>query len=950
MDELPETLAHLRFLKADVRVGKPLTSGIYGDSSIGELSGEKTCVVIKYLCDFDKLDDRITFLEKMASLAFIDSALIAEFCGFIIRRRSLCIITPLSHGNLRDLLDRRQKLRRWPIGFGKVQMAVLYCCVSIVLKELHDRGILHGNLKPSNILLTRDFTPVLADISQSIYIRGRKIEQPMDLLYVAPEMMESRDKTKEADVYSFGMLLFVLKCPDFPLILADGTELTPEYDIAELRKLISKGLVFKRPDDIEDNYWDLVCSCLDKNPRNRPQFSEIISRTKCLPNFKTPSRNMSKYLERLTELTSCFGQYVGGPSVVHEDVLLFEHPVYKDAIANLSREIVAAGSAVTEKKRTFSEVHFDCRYCTASYRLVLDHHTQTWKAYQTGTHTGHDGAKGKPIKQHLDDCITAGLAMGRSGTRLMEFVADETGVKVPTSTVMSRSKKRPDFLWKRQWKMLPSLGERFASAGLRYQLFMGEHDNTIEAVAFELQGVKFCSTSAFIGLLFVDGTFLHDRVRSILLLIATITADHVVIPVIGMICSGENLLSYERLFRFARESLPKQFTIMSDGAPSIRTAFNKVFLDMPEVKRLPCMFHVTQRYPHQLRFDIKQVLTCDHPDVYKEMIKIFSSIHKNTYAKINKKMEKLCYMSNSFAGIFEVMADSPIESLNAALLPYRGKGPTELVQILFRVCADQIEKQEEKLRNVGKFCVSCSNTIQHRERQTSAMVCRKEKTGYIVSESFSIGLSVDYKLEIRETGLVCQCLGYERLGIPCRHMYAFRKTFRAHHHLIPKVTAIHRVETIRSALQETKINLGTQKLEEADVIPPSPTARPGRPKMRRYKPIREHVAKTSNVKCGACGERGHTRRSVNCPARRKGRKEGPRRETLRDQAIRASQTQRSRSCESRPAPMCLDVPEDEREEEDEERYHAVSRQIESDKAKASSALVAGAMDLMSTFT
>jgi serine/threonine protein kinase len=79
------------------------------------------------------------------------------------------------------------------------------------LDLLHRRGILHRDVKPSNILLADDGAAALADFglartgeSTRLTEEGQVVGTPH---YLAPELIEGRDATPASDVYALGCVL-----------------------------------------------------------------------------------------------------------------------------------------------------------------------------------------------------------------------------------------------------------------------------------------------------------------------------------------------------------------------------------------------------------------------------------------------------------------------------------------------------------------------------------------------------------------------------------------------------------------------------------------------------------------------------------------------------------------------------------------------------------------------
>lgn len=86
--------------------------------------------------------------------------------------------------------------------------------VSSALAVAHDRGLVHRDVKPANVLLSRDGSPRLVDFG-TVHVRGEtsvELTMPGTMLgtigYVAPEQLEGETADARSDVFSLGLVLY----------------------------------------------------------------------------------------------------------------------------------------------------------------------------------------------------------------------------------------------------------------------------------------------------------------------------------------------------------------------------------------------------------------------------------------------------------------------------------------------------------------------------------------------------------------------------------------------------------------------------------------------------------------------------------------------------------------------------------------------------------------------
>lgn len=135
--------------------------------------------------------------------------------------------------------------------------------ISSAMNYLHDRDIIHHDLKPDNILIRNDNTAVVTDFNVAVHLtnfESKLCKTKGTINYMSPEILKSEPYSFSTDVFSFG------------LIIVDY------YSMENHSKVFEDILNFRKPDlsFIEDeNMRKLVKLCLKRNPTKRPPFRAI---------------------------------------------------------------------------------------------------------------------------------------------------------------------------------------------------------------------------------------------------------------------------------------------------------------------------------------------------------------------------------------------------------------------------------------------------------------------------------------------------------------------------------------------------------------------------------------------------------------------------------------------------------------------------------------------------
>lgn len=120
----------------------------------------------------------------------------------------------IDNGSLEDYLSNPAKACSllWQTRIG----IAIDTCSALMFLHANTNCNVHGNLKPSNILLDAHFVTKISEFGISNLVSRNEnrlilhTSNPKDIEYMDPESLETGDFTTESDVYSFGMVLLRL--------------------------------------------------------------------------------------------------------------------------------------------------------------------------------------------------------------------------------------------------------------------------------------------------------------------------------------------------------------------------------------------------------------------------------------------------------------------------------------------------------------------------------------------------------------------------------------------------------------------------------------------------------------------------------------------------------------------------------------------------------------------
>lgn len=160
-------------------------------------------------------------------------------------------------------------LFEFPLGQRAEQARSLVGQLALGLDALHREGLVHRDVKPSNVLVSKEGFVRLIDFGLAIPIQASGAPLHSTPAYVAPELVEGRPATPASDWYAFGVVLYQVLSGRLPFV---GTpEQVLRDKCAHDAPALSDEVHAAAPELAE-----LAARLLARSPAERPNAEQIL--------------------------------------------------------------------------------------------------------------------------------------------------------------------------------------------------------------------------------------------------------------------------------------------------------------------------------------------------------------------------------------------------------------------------------------------------------------------------------------------------------------------------------------------------------------------------------------------------------------------------------------------------------------------------------------------------
>eukprot|EP00746_Dinoflagellata_sp_MGD_P125244 gnl/MRDRNA2_/MRDRNA2_59976_c0_seq1.p1 gnl/MRDRNA2_/MRDRNA2_59976_c0~~gnl/MRDRNA2_/MRDRNA2_59976_c0_seq1.p1 ORF type:complete len:391 (+),score=54.73 gnl/MRDRNA2_/MRDRNA2_59976_c0_seq1:89-1261(+) len=233
---------------------------------------EKRLMVMKEI-DVGRMDrkERQVAENEVKCLSAVKHPYIVRYWESFMEGRFLCIVMDYCEGGDLFQLVQHHKQRGRPIPESNVIQ--WFTQISLALKYVHDKSILHRDIKSQNVLLTgKDgrASAKMADFGISRFLEGpNAFAQTIagTPYYLSPEMVQKQPYSWASDVWALGCVLYEMCALRVPFEAQDMNQL--------MRRIVSTNPA-RIPPSYSREIGDLCTKMLSRDPSKRPTAATLV--------------------------------------------------------------------------------------------------------------------------------------------------------------------------------------------------------------------------------------------------------------------------------------------------------------------------------------------------------------------------------------------------------------------------------------------------------------------------------------------------------------------------------------------------------------------------------------------------------------------------------------------------------------------------------------------------
>ncbi|KAF9260996.1 kinase-like protein [Marasmius fiardii PR-910] len=201
-------------------------------------------------------------MREIVKWRLVDHSKVVPFIGtfcFGENKEEICLVSPwMENGSVVEYLEKNhtKTLERFSFSWD----------VASGLEYLHSMGIVHGNLKGDNVMITPHGLACITDYGLVPLINSGGNIRPTP--WCAREVLVEKSFSEKSDTYAFGFLCYEIFVGRIPF---------RDMNENELRKaIVEQKLQPDRPKVNEPMPWEVMQWCWSANPTSRPSATDVL--------------------------------------------------------------------------------------------------------------------------------------------------------------------------------------------------------------------------------------------------------------------------------------------------------------------------------------------------------------------------------------------------------------------------------------------------------------------------------------------------------------------------------------------------------------------------------------------------------------------------------------------------------------------------------------------------